>query len=48
MFGLGGNDDILGGKGPDTLTGGDGTDTFHFRAGDEIDFVNDLHVKSQD
>jgi Ca2+-binding RTX toxin-like protein len=48
VFALGGNDDIYGEEGPDALTGGNGTDTFHFKAGDGIDFVNDLHVKSQD
>ena len=48
VFGLGGNDDIFGDEGPDTLTGGDGTDTFHFKPGSGIDFVTDLHVKSQE
>src|SRR5215207_7828532 len=37
VFALGGNDDIFGEEGPDLLTAGAG-----------IDFVTDLHVKSQD
>jgi Ca2+-binding RTX toxin-like protein len=47
IFGRGGNDNIYGDEGSDVLTGGDGTDTFHFERGSGIDFVTDLHVKSQ-